>query len=123
MIRNLSFFLMLAFLLSCGNKSEQESGILKPDKMQAVLWDVIRADAFTTEYIKKDSSKNDVEENLKLQQQIFAIHHVSKEDFYKSFEYYKRNSGLLKPIMDSMVNQADKKQTNKTKPLQVKSNE
>lgn len=91
--------------------------------MQAVLWDVIRADAFTTEYIKKDSSKNDVEENLKLQQQIFAIHHVSKEDFYKSFEYYKRNSGLLKPIMDSMVNQADKKQTNKTKPLQVKSNE
>lgn len=91
--------------------------------MQAVLWDIIRADAFTTEYIKKDSAKNDVEENLKLQQQVFAIHHVSKEDFYKSFDYYKKNSGLLKPIMDSMVNQADKKQTIKTNPIQVKSDE
>ena len=33
--------------------------------MQAVLWDVIKANAFTTEFIKKDSAKDDVEENLK----------------------------------------------------------
>ncbi len=91
--------------------------------MQAVLWDIIRADAFTTEYIKKDSAKNEVEENLKLQQQIFGIHHISKEDFYKSFDYYKKNSGLLKPIMDSMVNQADKKQTIKINPIQFRSDE
>ncbi|HNU89169.1 MAG TPA: DUF4296 domain-containing protein [Ferruginibacter sp.] len=119
MIRNLTCFLMLALLLSCGNKREQPSGILKPDKMQAVLWDVIRADAFTTEYIKKDSAKNDEEENLKLQQQVFAIHHVSKEDFYKSFDYYKKNSGLMKAIIDSMVSQADKKRTSKTGPVQA----
>ena len=119
MIRNISCFLTLAFLLSCGNKSELPPGILKSDKMQAVLWDIIRADTFTTEYIKRDSAKNDVEENLKLQQQIFAMHHVSKEDFYKSFEYYKRNSGLMKTIIDSMVSQADKKRTSKTGPVQA----
>ncbi|HMU09977.1 MAG TPA: DUF4296 domain-containing protein [Ferruginibacter sp.] len=119
MIRHITCFLTLAFLLSCGNKSELPPGILKSDKMQAVLWDIIRADTFTTEYIKRDSAKNDVEENLKLQQQIFAMHHVSKEDFYKSFEYYKRNSGLMKTIIDSMVSQADKKRTSKTGPVQA----
>lgn len=123
MIRNLICFLTLAFLLSCGNKSELPPEILKPGKMQAVLWDIIRADAFTTEYIKRDSAKNDVEENLKLQQQIFAMHRVSKDEFYKSFDYYKKNSGLLTTIMDSMVSQADKKQTIKTNPVQVKSDE
>ena len=58
---------------SCGNKDKIPPSILKPDKMQAVLWDVIKADAFTTEVIQKDPAKNAAEENLKLQQQIFAV--------------------------------------------------
>lgn len=109
MIKSILWFSAVFFLLSCGNDQQTPSGILKPDKMQAVLWDIIRADAFTTEFIKKDTSKNDVSENLKMQQEIFSIHHISKNDFYKSYEYYKNNGNQMKAIIDSMVNQADRK--------------
>lgn len=109
---------------SCSNNDTIPDGVLKPEKMQAVLWDVIKAEAFTTDYIKKDSSKNTNAENLKLQQQVFAIHKVSKADFYKSYDYYQDNAVQFKKIVDSMIAQAERNRgtnikTFNTKPLQV----
>ncbi|MBK6380313.1 MAG: DUF4296 domain-containing protein [Chitinophagaceae bacterium] len=112
-------FIGLVLMISCGKKDKLPAGILKPEKMQAVLWDVIKADVFTTDFIKKDSSKNAASENLKLQQQIFAIHKVTKADFYTSYDYYKTNTVEFKKIMDSMVSQAERKKEIITKPLQA----
>lgn len=106
-------------LISCGSKDEIPSIILKPDKMQAVLWDVIKAQAFTDQYIKKDTSKNMEKENLKMQQEIFAIHHVSKEEFYKSYDYYKINTGLLNQMLDSIIVQGERNKKIKMKPFQA----
>ena len=108
MIRTVKLLAALLVLFSCGNKQKEPAGILKPSQMQAVLWDVIRSDAFTTQFIARDSLKNDKEENLKLQQEIFAMHHTNKEEFYRSFEYYKKNSKEFKAILDSMINEADR---------------
>ena len=122
MIRTCIVLLSLISFFSCGNKNKIPEGILKPDKMQAVLWDVIRADAFTADFIKKDSTKNATAENLKLQQQVFAIHHISRQDFYKSYDYYKLNPGRLKTIMDSMTVQAERNKYKnlKANPVQEK---
>ena len=114
----------LALIGSCSNKEKIPDGILKPEKMNAVLWDVIKADVFTAEFIKKDSTKNAAAENLKLQQQIFAIHKISKADFYNSYDYYKSNTVVFKKIVDSMIAQAERKKifntkTFSTKPLQA----
>ncbi|HXP48312.1 MAG TPA: DUF4296 domain-containing protein, partial [Bacteroidia bacterium] len=72
------------------------------EKMEAVLWDVIQADAFTNLYIKKDTSKNPSYEDAKLLSTIFAIHKISKDDFYKSYEYYKNNPTLMLTVLDSI---------------------
>jgi hypothetical protein len=104
----------LALIISCNNKDKLPGGILKPDKMQAVLWDVIKADVFTTEFIKKDSTKNAAAENLKLQQQIFAMHKISKADFYESYDYYKSNTEEFKKVVDSMVIRAERNKYIKT---------
>lgn len=99
--------LICAVLLSsCGNKQALPHGILKPAVMQKVMWDVLRADAFTFDFIKRDSTKKPEAENVKLQQQVFAIHKVSKEDFYKSYNYYKLHPDLMQPILDSMITKA-----------------
>jgi Domain of unknown function (DUF4296) len=92
------------FLFSCGNKKNLPEGILKPEKMQAVLWDVLRADVFTNDFIKKDSTKKPEQELVKLQQQIFAIHKVSKKEFYNSYEFYKTHPEIMQPMLDSMIN-------------------
>jgi hypothetical protein len=113
----------LALISSCTNKDKIPANVLKPAKMQAVLWDVIKADAFTTEFIKKDTAKNAVAENAKLQQQIFTIHNISLADFYSSYDYYKTNSTAFKKIIDSMVQQAERNKYIKTAPLGQKANE
>ena len=104
----------LVLINSCSSKNKVPADVLNPDKMRAVLWDVIKADVFTAEFIKKDSSKNAGAENLKLQQQIFAIHKISKADFYRSYDYYKANTEIFKKIMDSMVVRAEKDRYQKT---------
>lgn len=86
--------------------------------MQAVLWDIIKAEAFTAGYIKPDSANANkaAEENLKLQQQIFAIHRTSKDVFYKSYDYYKRNTPVFKQMLDSMIAQAGRENSFKGTP-------
>jgi hypothetical protein len=77
------------FLFSCSNKNSLPKGILKPVKMQAVLWDVLREDAFTNDFIKKDSAKKPEAESVKLQQRIFAMHKVTRAEFYDSYKFYR----------------------------------
>jgi len=123
-MRKISILLIgLVLLNSCGSKDQLPAGVLKPEKMQAVLWDVIKADAFTIDFIKKDSSKNAAAENLKLQQQIFAIHKITKADFYNSYNYYKENTVEFKKIVDSIVSQAEQKKTIKPLSPPIKSDE
>jgi len=110
MMKRCLFLLLVIFLVSCGKK-KTATGILKPDKMQAVLWDVLRADAFTESYQKKDSTKNAAESNVQLQQQVFLIHHTSKEEFYNSYAYYKRHPEQMKAILDSIISKASRERT------------
>ncbi len=117
MMRNCKVFFCLLIFISCGNKNKIPEGVLKPDIMQAILWDVIKADAFTAEIIRKDSVKKTADVNLKLQQEIFTIHKITRENFYKSYDYYKENPGKLKVIMDSMIAQAER---NKAKNFTIK---
>lgn len=109
----------LALLGSCGNKNGLPEGVLKPEKMQEVLWDVIRADVFTADFIKKDSAKNASAENEKLQRQIFAIHKVTGKEFYTSYNYYKSNTADFKKIIDSMIAKAERKNIIKPQTLQA----
>jgi hypothetical protein len=83
--------------------------------MQKVMWDVLRADAFAFDFIKRDSTKKPEAENVQLQQQIFLIHKVSKEAFYKSYNFYKVHPDLMQPILDSMINRATRDKLINTK--------
>jgi Domain of unknown function (DUF4296) len=116
MIRICMLLCALGLITSCGH-DKTPPGILEPNKMQAVLWDVIKAEAFTNDFIKKDSAKNAAAENLKLQQQIFAIHRTTKDVFYKSYDYYKTNTPVFKVMLDSMIAQAGRNKNYGTKPL------
>jgi len=102
------WLLLVLIMQSCGSSTSIPSNVLKPARMQVVLWDVLRADAFTNDFIKKDSSKNAVTENVKLQQKIFSANGVTREQFYRSFEYYKTNAPLFKALLDSMISTANR---------------
>ena len=94
---------LLIIFLSCSGKNDLPAGVLQPGKMQEVFWDYIRADVYTTNFTTHDSARNEAIENLKLQDRIFKMHHVTKEEFYKSYMYYSNHKELMTAIIDSMV--------------------
>jgi hypothetical protein len=96
---------ILLFLLfsSCGKKNKPPQHILGQEKMEAVLWDVMRADQFIYTYVlPKDSSKKKEEESRKLYSQIFQLHTISEQQFRQSYTWYKEHPAVLKVIMDSV---------------------
>ena len=101
-MRLIAVIILVVCLASCANKDGLPSGILNKEKMQVVLWDVIQAESYTTLIIKKDSLKNAATENAKLQQQIFSINNISKEEFYNSYDYYSKDAQLMRTMLDSI---------------------
>jgi hypothetical protein len=100
--------ILIICFAGCNKKHGVPEGILNTDKMQSVLWDVVLAEAYTAEFIKKDSLKNADIENAKLQQQIFSIHKISKKEFYDSYSYYNGHVELMKILLDSITTRAEK---------------
>ena len=57
---------VLFFAAGCKNKNGIPNSVLPQKKMQAILWDMMRADQFLADYIlNKDSSLNKTTESLK----------------------------------------------------------
>ena len=104
-MRTRLFIILLLYLLLPDVKirTGYPGDIIPQKKMQAVLWDMMRADQFLTDFVfNKDSALIKERKASKLYRQVFAIHHISKEEFEKSFSYYKAHPVLLKVIMDSL---------------------
>ncbi|HMK25332.1 MAG TPA: DUF4296 domain-containing protein [Chitinophagaceae bacterium] len=90
-------------IAGCKNKNRIPANIIPQKKMQAVLWDMMRADQFLADFVlNKDSSLDKRTESIKLYTRVFAIHHISKEQYERSFSFYKTHPALFKVIMDSL---------------------
>ena len=93
----------LFIIAGCKNKNRIPAGIIPQKKMQTILWDMMRADLFLSDFVlNKDSNLDKRTESIKLYRQVFAIHHISKEQYEKSFSFYKTHPDLFKVIMDSL---------------------
>jgi hypothetical protein len=96
--------IILTIVLSgCGNKNKAPAGVLNKEKMTVVMWDLLEANSYTQQYLRRDTLKNSSIENMKMQQQIFNLHKVTKEDFYKSYDYYSTQPDQMKTLLDSIV--------------------
>lgn len=95
----LSFFI----LSSCSDKKDVPSGILAREKMEIVLWDLMRADQFLGNYVfNHDTAKNRTKESLLYYERVFRLHETNREAFEKSFAWYRSHPALFKDIMDSI---------------------
>lgn len=94
--------LLTAFMSSCINK-EKNLAVLPEKKMREVMWDMIRADQYVSDFIMKDSTRNRKNESTRLYDEIFQIHKITREEFKKSFDYYTSRPDLFKPIIDSLA--------------------
>ena len=96
--------LLLLCCFACSNPNKVPKDVLGADKMQVVLWDLIRADELAQ--VTKDSAQNITEKSLVLYEQVFAIHKTSRGEIDKSIQWYQHHPDVLKPILDSLNRKA-----------------
>jgi hypothetical protein len=88
----------------CSDKNKVPSSILGREDMQNVLWDMIQADQYSINYVAKDSAHINVKmENLRLYDQVFQLHHISREKFSESYKYYMAHPELTQTLLDSLL--------------------
>lgn len=97
------FFFILCFILfSCSGKNKVPGEIIHPKEMQNILWDLLRAQALSTEMARKDSAINEVAETKMLTRKVFEIHNITSSAFDQSYSWYTNHPEMMRIIFDSM---------------------
>jgi hypothetical protein len=100
-------FLFLSLLFLCSCSGEVPKDVLPPDKMEAVLYDVIRADEWVDFSSVQDSSFRKFSKRTALYDSVFRLHSISKESYRKSMSFYQSRPDLLKDILSSLKTKSD----------------
>jgi hypothetical protein len=106
--RELTVCLMAGFLaavlLAACTRDSPPRGILPRPEMESVLWDLIQANQYSFTFIAKDSGKVSVkDEDLKLYEEVFELHHTTREKFQESYAWYMKHPELVRNIFDSLL--------------------
>lgn len=92
------------FFTACKSKDRLPGNVLPREKMQAILWDMMRADQFLNSYVfSKDTAANKRKEEEIIYARILSIHKITWEEFKTSYYWYAQHPGILKPVMDSIA--------------------
>src|SRR4051794_13335427 len=102
MIKKLAVIIIIFFVGACTKKEKIPAYVLSPLKMQQILTDGFRADEMAGYYMIKDTSYNGLGKRSMMYNTIFKVHHVTKEQFKKSLQYYESHPDMLKAVLDSM---------------------
>jgi len=96
------FIILIILTFGCIQDKKIPNDVLSQNEMRKIMWDLMRADAYVSNFIMKDSTKNQKEESAILYEKIFDIHSTTRETFKKSLAFYENRPDLFKAISDSL---------------------
>ena len=102
MRKTILLFSIIVFITSCSNRNKVPKGILAPPKMQEVLWDMISAGEFLNGYVLNKDSIDRFAESSVIYGKVLQFHQVSRNQFEKSYLYYRQHPALMKIILDTL---------------------
>ena len=88
-------------LMGCKSGGDNKM-ILPLDTMKVVMWDMLKADEWYIRKTIKDSTLKTKHENIRLYEQVFAIHNITRKQFYTSYKYYESHPPEFKVLIDSI---------------------
>lgn len=103
-MRIIAGLICIVLIVGCSEKDNIPSGILDKEEMGSILWDMMQADQYASSYLIKDSAKVNIKmETLKLYEEVFRLHKVSREEFRKSFQFYQDHPDITRVLFDSLI--------------------
>ncbi len=98
-------YLILLCCVLLGTACKFSSGkqrLLPVDTIKLIMWDLLKADELYIRINIKDSTAVKRKENIRMFEEIYAIHHVTKGQFDSSFKYYEAHPIVFKQLIDSL---------------------
>ena len=89
-------------LTACSDKTSVPFGILSVNQMTPIVWDMVEADQYAAMLVKDSAHVDPKMERLRLYEQVFRSHGVSREKFKKSYNYYKEHPEINQILYDSL---------------------
>jgi hypothetical protein len=119
-VKRLTFFL-LALISACSNRTGIPKDIIPPDSMRLIMKDIIIAGEYSEQYIAKDSTRPDkMKASQELFDEVFKVHHTSREKVRESLSFYESRPDLNKKIFDSLAADANRRKTELYLPKPIK---
>ena len=112
------FLFISMVLMACSGPSPVPGEFIAQDKMQTLLFDLIKADEMVDFYRVSDSTYQPVAKRTALYDSVFGLHKVTRENFQRSLRYYQGRPDILKDMFDEMYKEVT--DTTKAKPPAIK---
>lgn len=94
-------FSVICFLIACTTEDKKiPKEIMPVDKMKIVVWDMLQAGNYATTLKEKDTSIKKI--NTAYMAEVLKLHNISKDEFFKSFDFYVAHPQLNKELFDSL---------------------
>ncbi len=101
--------LLVFIFFSCTQADTIPKEIIEKPRMQELIWDMIRADVFLSDYSGKgDTAFNRVAESISFYQKVLTIHNTTKDEFKKSLIWYQQHPKVMKTILDTLQGRNNK---------------
>lgn len=95
-------FIMAVLLFSCSGGDDIPDNVMKPDKMEQVLWDAFLAEAAAQQISGKDSTVVLSDKIKELTGIAFEINKVTDSEFFRSYNWYIKHPGIFGALLDSL---------------------
>jgi len=96
------FIILIISNFGCIRDNKVPKDVIPQNQMRKIMWDLMRADAYVTDFVMKDSTRDKKAESAKLYEKVFDIHSTTRETFKKSLVFYQSRPDLFKAISDSL---------------------
>ncbi len=101
-------YLLLVFVLLASCNGSTPKNVLPVNTMKVVMFDMLKADEWYARKLVGDTLMLKVKEDIPLYEQVFAVHKITKKQFYDSYHYYEAHPIAYKELVDSLESYANK---------------
>ncbi len=105
MIKRRIYLFAIVLLVACNNGTPKN--VLPVNTMKVVMFDMLKADEWYARKLVGDTLMLKVKEDIPLYEQVFAVHKLTKKQFFDSYHYYEAHPVAYKELVDSLESYAN----------------
>ena len=108
MIQRFKYPILFVVVLLVACNSGLPKNVLPVNTMKVVMFDMLKADEWYARKLVGDTLMLRVKEDIPLYEQVFAVHKLTKKEFFDSYHYYEAHPIAYKELVDSLESYANK---------------